>query len=178
VHPIGVELVLYATQRTESVLCIVYLSAVLLLARAAVRGLSTRRDVASMLGLALLGAGSKEVFATAPLLALFYDRAFFAGTFAGALRARKALYLALAFTFVPIALLHQTHPRPYSVRFFELDYLVAQAQIIPEYLGAALWPVHSVFDYGPLLPQDARAALPWIVLTSVLVLVATGLAFV
>jgi Flp pilus assembly protein TadD len=177
VHPVGVELVLYATQRTESLLAIFYLGALLLVAHAAVSGRCSRGVLALAVLCTVLGAGSKEVFATAPLCALFYDRAFFAGGFLPALRARKALYAALSVGYLPIVLLQRTDPRPGSVRFFELDYLVAQARIVPGYLGHALWPAHPQLDYGMLVPQDAHGAWPWIALCLLGVMVATWAAF-
>jgi hypothetical protein len=177
VHPIGVELVLYATQRTESLVALFYLAALLILATSARRGITTVTQIALMLACSLLGAGSKEVFATAPLLALFFDRAFFAGSFAGALRARAGLYLALAVSWVPTLILQHGHPRPFSVGFVELDYLLAQAKIIPGYFMTVFWPAHPVLDYGPLLPQSDPDKWLWLALGGLVVLAGARLAF-
>ncbi len=168
VHPLCVEEVLYTSQRTESLAALAYLGVLLLLARAAANARAARY-VLPLAALGLLGAGSKEVFATAPVIALLFDRAFFAGSLRGALRARLPLHATLLACLIPIAWLQRGDPRPGSVRFAEADYLIAQAQIIPHYFAVALWPAHPVLDYGPLLPQSAAAAWPYLLGTGLLV---------
>ncbi|HEX2678857.1 MAG TPA: tetratricopeptide repeat protein, partial [Polyangiales bacterium] len=176
VHPVAVEIVLYATQRTEGLVAIFYLAALLVLARAAARGHTHPSHVAAMLACALCGALSKEVFVTAPLLALFYDRAFFAGSFVQALRARAKLYAALVVSWPALFALQRTAPRPVSVRAFELEYLLAQGEIVLGYLRLAFVPLHPVFDYGPLLPQKLGVIWPYLAITGGLLAVGTWLA--
>jgi tetratricopeptide (TPR) repeat protein len=175
VHPMTVELVLYATQRTESLVAIAYLGALYVLLRASER--NTTGLTVSMAVLALAGVASKEVFVTAPVVVLFFDRAFLSGSFAAAWRERRALHLVLAGSWLPLIWLQKGDTRPGSVRLGELDYLLAQAKIIPEYIATALVPAHPVFDYGPLLPASVVHAWPWVCALAVVVLLSSVLAF-
>ncbi len=177
VHPLCVELVLYATQRTESLAALFYLTTFYVLTRAAIIGRVRGLHVVLALVAAWLGALSKEVFATAPLLALFYDRAFFGGSFARSLRARWPIFLALASSWIPLLFLQRTHPRPGSVRFLELDYLLAQSRILFDYLRVAAWPARPALDYGPLLPEATANLVPFVMAALLLVSVASVLAF-
>jgi Tfp pilus assembly protein PilF len=174
VHPVASEVVLYATQRSEVLVSVWYLAAlyVTLGEMSAPAGPKPHGWLPVAL-LAILGGASKEVFATAPLIALLCDRAFFAGSFAGALRARARLYLALASSWLVLLASQWSDPRPDSVRFGDLDYLLAQTKVIPGYLVTAVWPAHPALDYGPLWPQSALALAPFIALT-VALLVAAG----
>jgi tetratricopeptide (TPR) repeat protein len=162
VHPLAVEIVLYATQRTEVLVAFWYLAVLFLLVRESELG---KPSWPWVFVVSLCGVASKEVFVTAPVVALCCDRAFLAGSFRAALRARARFYAALVLPLFALIPLQRPDPRPGSVRFAELDYLIAQARIVPEYFGAALWPERLAIDYGPLWPQDARALWPWIALT-------------
>src|ERR1700678_574825 len=53
----------------------------------------------------LLGMATKEVMATAPFVALLFDRAFIAGSFREAWRRRRALSFSYAACWVPLAFL-------------------------------------------------------------------------
>ncbi len=176
-HPLAVELVLYATQRTESLAALFYLAALLGVALAARAG-SCRRLWPAVLGVGLLGAGSKEVFVTAPVVALFFDRAFFAGSFARALRERWPVHASLAASWLATLWLAHGDPRPGSVRFAEWGYLIAQAKIVPGYFVAALWPAHPALDYGPLLPQSLATSWPYLLGSGLAATLAVVVAFV
>lgn len=174
-HPMAVEIVLYTTQRTESLVSLCYLGALLLLLRAHAAGAT--RAWPAMAAVGVLGVASKEVFVTAPVMALFLDRAFLAGSFAGALRARGRLHAALAASWLPLVLLQKDDTRPESVRFAELEYVLAQAKILPEYLAGALAPSRPVFDYGPLIAGSSAGAWPWLVGVGLVVCALSVLAF-
>lgn len=176
VHPLASEVILYASQRTELLVAACYLGAMLVLIRAAASG--ERPSVLAAAALGVLGACSKEVFVTAPLLALFLDRAFYAGTFRRALRVRARFYAALSIC-LPVALALQIGaPRSQSVRFGEPAYLMAQAKVILGYFGAAFWPTSLAIDHGPLpLAIDALALAPWVIAMGLLALAAGVLAF-
>jgi len=169
VHPLATEIVLYTSQRSEGLVALFYLATCHALVRdAADPGSQARRWPWVML-LGLLGAGSKEVFASALLVTLGLDRAFFAGSFKAALHARRRFYLALSVSWLPLILLQLNNPRPDSVRLFELDYLLAQTTIVPHYIALAFWPHDLAFDYGPLWPNSMAPRLPWIVASAVVV---------
>ena len=174
-HPIAVELVLYTTQRTEALVAVFYLAAMWLVLRAHDVGTTRAWPVLAVIG--VCGAASKEVFVTAPVMALFLDRAFLAGSFAGALQARAKLHAALAASWLPLVLLQKGDTRPESVRFAELDYLLAQAKILPEYLLSALGLQPPVFDYGPLTVASAANAWPWLIGVASIVAALCVLAF-
>ena len=111
----------------------------------------------------VLGVLSKEVFVTAPLAALCFDRAFLSGSFAGALRVRRGFYLAFCPALLLLGVLQLSNPRPDSVRWFELDYLLAQSEIVPRYFATALWPARLTLDYGPLWAGANAPGWPWLV---------------
>ena len=158
-HPLASEVVLYATQRSESLVALCYLGALWLLTREARSG---ARSWPWLLVLGVLGAASKEVFVTAPLVLLACDRAFYAGSLREALRRRPAFHAAAAASLVPVLLLQHGAPRSESVRLFELEYLSAQARIVPGYVWHALWPAQPVLDYGPLWPGQHAQAWAWL----------------
>lgn len=173
VHPMVIELVLYTSQRTETLVALCYLSATLLLLAAAANARSSWLQAFFLVLLSVLGICAKEVFVTAPFVLLLCDRAFYAGTVRAALQRRGVLYASLC-ACLPVAwLLQRTGPRSDSVHFYSLDYVLAQARIVPEYFAHALWPGAPQLDYGQLWPQDFAAAWPWLVFSACAVLVAS-----
>ena len=110
-----------------------------------------------------VGMGVKPVMATAPLLALLFDRAFLAGSWRDAMRHRWRLYLALASTWILLAACVASGARasPETVGFSmprvrALDYLLTQPGVILHYVKLAVWPHPLVFDYGwPVTPSTA-----------------------
>ena len=103
VHPLQTESVTYVIQRAEALMGLFYLLTLYGLVRAADREAAGKPGtpwlVASVL-CCLLGAATKEVTATAPVLALLYDRTFVGGSFREAWRRRRAYYLALGSSWV------------------------------------------------------------------------------
>lgn len=104
-HPLQTESVAYVVQRAESLMGFFYL----LTLYAFVRWMEPGRGSGAWAGISvaacLLGMGTKEVMATAPLMVFLYDRTFVAGSFREAWRARKALYLSYAACWLPLAYL-------------------------------------------------------------------------
>lgn len=99
-HPLQTESVTYVVQRVESMAGLFYLVCLYCFLRStqAARPLGWR--IATVLS-CLVGMGTKEVMATAPFALFFFDRTFLAGSFSGAWRQRRGLYLCLAATWVP-----------------------------------------------------------------------------
>ena len=128
-----------------------------------------------------LGMGTKEVMATAPLLVLLYDRTFVAGSFAGAWRARRNYYLALAATWLLLGALvlstggNRGGTVGLGVGLPIWAYPLTQFKAVAQYLALALWPHPLVFEYGTFWVQRAGDVLPHAVLVLPL-LVATALA--
>ena len=105
----------------------------------------------------LLGAASKEIVVSAPLMSLLYDRAFLAGSLRKALRRRGRLYLALFLTWVPLGLfMAMTDGRGgtagLGTSVSAVNYLLAQPAWILHYLRLSVFPRPLVFDYGPVIP--------------------------
>ncbi len=149
-HPVDTEAVSYITQRYESLASLFMLLTLYALVRS--EGSSHRRMWEGLTVLACLGAlGSKEIAVSLPLLTLLYDRTFLAGSFRGAWRARRPLYLALLVDWVLFAYV-QTHaiPRPFAgfgLRTPWWHYALNQPDVILHYLRLAIWPHPLVFDY-------------------------------
>ncbi len=145
-HPLQTDAVVYVTQRTELLVAFFYL----LTLQASLRGFEagSRRARRGWFGVAALacalGALSKEVIATAPLLVLLADRAFVSSAFRTALRRHAGLYAGLAACWVIVLALLVTGPRAAAVSLGQdvssLDYLRTQAGVVAEYVRLAVWP--------------------------------------
>jgi tetratricopeptide (TPR) repeat protein len=178
VHPMTLELVLYVSQRTETLAGALYLAATLLLTAAGQCG--GRSWVVALLFalIGVLGVCAKEVFVTAPVVLLCCDRAFYAGSLRAALHKRGLYYAALALCWIPAGLLQLHGPRSDSVHLWSLDYVLTQARIVPGYFEHALWPLQlPTLDYGQLWPQRIAQGWPWLVLSSAGVITFTALAW-
>ena len=164
-HPLQTESVTYVVQRAESLMGLLYLCTLY----AVVRGAQSPRPwrwYAAGIAACALGMGVKEVMVTAPLVVLLYDRAFLAGSFAGAWRARRAFYCALAATWLPLAwLVALTGNRDGSAGFGVglpwWQYAANQFEAVTRYLWLAVWPRPLVFDYGAITAPGIGHVLPY-----------------
>ena len=93
VHPLNSQCVNYTIQRSESLVSFFYLLVLYSIARAGQGGHAHWSGVA--VAASILGMASKEVMATAPLLALAYDRVFIADSLRQVWQQRRGLYLGL-----------------------------------------------------------------------------------
>jgi len=171
-HPLQTESVTYIVQRAESLMGLFYLLTLYCLAR----GLGQARSgvwLGFSIAACVLGVFCKEVIATAPLMALLYDRTFVAGTFAAALRQRRKFYAALAATWLPLGwLAWQAGNRAGSAGFGSgaspWNYALTQAGALADYLRLSVWPQSLSLDYGMDLAKDASDVAPQIALVLVL----------
>ncbi|HEX3729037.1 MAG TPA: tetratricopeptide repeat protein, partial [Opitutaceae bacterium] len=162
-HPLQTEAVTYVSQRAESLMGLLYLLTLYAWARGA------REEKAGWLAIAVtacaLGMLTKEVMASAPVLALLYDRAFVAGSFAAAWRRRRGPYLALAGTWLLLAVsvvLGGPNRGGTSGLAFQHSwstYWLTQPGAIVHYLRLAVFPHPLVLYYEPVW-ATARQALP------------------
>lgn len=163
-HPLNTEAVTYVTQRTELMVALFLLLMLYCVARsctAAMPRAATAWGGGAVLACAL-GMVSKEIMVAAPLLALFYDRAFFAGSFANAFRERGALHGAIGATWLILVPLYVLgNPRSQSALLGGFNglsvgqYLMMQLEVVPLYLKLAFWPHPLVVDYGDWrIPQS------------------------
>lgn len=208
-HPLQTESVTCIAQRTESLCGLLYLLTLYAFARATsassatlqpasgphIQSAPTRAQASpyrkpaapTWLALALvscaLGMATKEVMVTAPVLVFLYDRTFVARSFAGAWRARRAFYVALAATWlVLLALLGLNSGARGASAGFALGvspwtYLLTQCEALVLYLRLSLWPHPLVLDYGTAVTRSL-AAVWWQAPAVLSVLAATSWALV
>jgi tetratricopeptide (TPR) repeat protein len=172
VHPLQTESVTYVAQRAESLAALFYL----LTLYCAIRGAEAARApgwYAAAVSACFMGVASKEVTATAPLVVFLYDRTFFAGSFGQAWLRRRGLYLGLAATWVPLALLLiGTHGRGNSVGFSSAitawQYALTQCTAIARYVRLSCWPSGLCLDYGVSVARTPGEIVPGALLLVVL----------
>jgi Flp pilus assembly protein TadD len=180
VHPLQTDAVDYLVQRTELLMAFCYLLTLYASLRAWDAPPGRRATGWYLLGATacLLGMGSKEVMATAPIMIVLYDRVFrldhWSALLAPPQRRRRWFYAALAASWIVLALLVASGPRNRSVGFTgEIpwwDYLHSQGWAIARYLRLALVPNALSLDYGPR-PIAHWLGIPGLLLVALL---ATG----
>jgi tetratricopeptide (TPR) repeat protein len=158
VHPLQTESVTYLSQRAESLMGLFYLLTLYGFIRfseapAGIRSASW--GIVAVLA-CLLGMGTKEVMATAPVMVLLYDRAFIAGSFVEAWRRRRRFYFVLGLTWLPLAwLVAQGGGRGGTAGFGSSvawwAYGYTQLRAVASYLRLSLFPYPLTFDYGLIL---------------------------
>lgn len=153
VHPLNTQAVTYAVQRIESQMALCYL----LCLYALVRGSQSQRawswyclSVAAF----ALGVGSKEVMATALVVAPLVDRVYLASSWRDVLRRRGIVYAGMVLCAVAwgaFTLWTQSqHHKPVSYGEYlasPWEYLRTQPEVLLHYLRLAFWPDELCFDY-------------------------------
>lgn len=163
-HPLQTESVTYVIQRAESLVGLFYLLTMYLFVRSVEQPDKTKWKVLAVVS-CLFGMASKEVMVTAPVVILLFDRTFLAGSFVAAWKVRRRLYLALAATWVLLALcIISTGKRGATVGFNEevnaWRYTMTQGYAIIHYLRLVFWPDPLVLDYGGPL-ADRLSDVVW-----------------
>lgn len=177
VHPLTTQAVTYIVQRLESLMALAFLATLYCFIRAHGSRFGWLWLAASVAACAL-GMGCKEVMATAPLVVLWYDRAFIASSWREIVRARWAYYLALAATWGVLAwsmlhytadytggaLLHVEGLTPWT-------YLLTQSTVILHYLRLVFWPDAQCAYYAwPIANSVSEVAVPLAVMVSLFLL--------
>jgi hypothetical protein len=124
----------------------------------------SRRWAAAAIAACAAGMASKEVMVVAPLVALLYDRTFFAGNFRAVWQARGRVHTALFATWIWLGwLMFSSHLAARGVGFGQGmnpgENVLVQAQAVFRYLRLAWWPDGLVFDYGWSFGGDRPQAL-------------------
>jgi tetratricopeptide (TPR) repeat protein len=152
VHPLQTESVTYIVQRQTALMGLFYLLTIYGLLRGATSPKRGMAWYAVAVAACALGMRSKQSMATAPLMALLFDRTFLAGTFRLALRKRWILYLLLAATW---GLLYSSSERIQTVglgiaerQMGMLDYARTQFGVIRHYIRLCFWPTGLTLDYN------------------------------
>ncbi len=172
-HPLQTQAVTYVIQRAESLTGLFYLLTLYGFIRGATSPTPARWLGASIVG-AYLGMATKEVMVTAPVVVLFYDRAFAAGSFRAAWRARRIYYGGLASAWVLLGWLvagtggNRGGAAGFDVGVGWWDYALTQFVAIAHYLRLSLWPQPLVFEYGTFWVDHAVNVLPAVGLVSAL----------
>jgi hypothetical protein len=128
----------------------------------------------------LFGMASKEITISAPLFVFLYDRTLVSGSCGEAWRRHRGAYLALACTWLVLALLvvHSGN-RDASIGVSESitpwSYALTQCRAIVHYLRLAVWPSPLIFDYGTATVNSVADIFPQALLLAALV-GATGFA--
>lgn len=161
-HPLHTAAVTYVVQRAESLAGLFYLLTLYCFVRTTER--AGRWWAVACVVACLLGMATKETMATVPLVGLLYDRAFVAGSFRAAWKARWRLYAALAATWLLLAVLMLVNPgRGGSAGLGSIvgpwTYFLTQCWAVPHYLLLAVWPGSLVFDHG--MPEAAGLGAVW-----------------
>jgi tetratricopeptide (TPR) repeat protein len=189
-HPLQTESVTYVVQRAESLMGLFYLLTLYCFIRyaeirsaragASETGEGSGRSWAALsIACCLLGAASKEVIVTAPLIVWLYDRTFVSGTFRKAWREHRGLYLGLVSSWLLLGwLVIGTNARNHSVGFGSAvawpAYALTQFGAVAHYLRLSFWPHPLVFDYGSAVAGGPGAVAPQMAV--VLLLLAATLA--
>ena len=150
VHPLQTQAVTYIIQRTESLAGLFVLLTVYAVARGADSSRGWPWFVLAVFA-CLLGMGSKQTAVVSPLLVLFFDRTFVAGSFAAALRRRWPLYSGLAsiwlFIFYSLLRAPTTMGAGFgATRITAWEYARTQPQVILHYLRLVFWPYPQCLD--------------------------------
>jgi len=153
VHPLQVQSVTYLVQRYESLMGLCYL----LVLYCVLRGVQSTRPWPWYLGAivaAWLGAWTKEIMMTCPIVALMFD-ATCLSSWRVALRRRGWLYLLLASPVVWIVwILRATFTEADQTVGFGLEqitpwqYLRTQPGVLLNYLRLTFWPDELILDRG------------------------------
>jgi tetratricopeptide (TPR) repeat protein len=165
-HPVQTEAVTYIVQRVESLMGLFFLATFYCFVRSLGSPHASRWRVLAVVA-CLLGMGTKEVTATAPLLLFLFDRTFVAGSFRRAWAERRGFHLALAATWIPLALLVATTgwnrggTVGFTVGVSPWTYWLSQFEAVAHYLRLSLWPHPLVFDYATTWTPDLPTIAPY-----------------
>ena len=176
VHPLQTESVTYVVQRAEALVGLFYLLTVY----CAIRGMqamgrAAARCLVAAVAACGLGMATKENMATAPLVVLLLDWAFFSKSVRAAMHLRWRLYAGLAGTWLILGALMAHGPRSQSAGFHIAgmgvwDYAASEPLVILHYLRLALWPHPLCLDYAwPVVRAWPAIVIPALVLSAAVV---------
>jgi tetratricopeptide (TPR) repeat protein len=173
--PLQTEAVIYATQRSELMMCFFYLATLYCSLRYWTENMR-RTHRAAWLTLAvfacLAGMASKEVMVSAPVVVLLFERTFVVGSLAKALRRSWPLYAGLALTWILLVALNWNNPRGATAGFgLGLPAHVwwfTQAKVLLMYLKLIVWPWPLLIHYQ--LPYLFTFADAWMYVFPVVLL--------
>src|SRR5208283_1829162 len=166
-HPLQTESVTYVVQRTEILGGWFYLLTLYSVVRSAsATGWRVSAWSVAAVVSCLLGMASKEMVATAPLLALALDRVFFAPSWKRLWQLRRGLYAALACTWILQAMLVMDSSGRKGTVGVGLgmhwwEYALTQPYYLCRYLALSVWPSGLTLDYGTYLSRSVGEVAPY-----------------
>jgi tetratricopeptide (TPR) repeat protein len=153
VHPLQTQSVTYIVQRMESLAGLCYVATILLIVRGADAERRRWAWYAGAIVVCALGMGVKETMATAPIVAIAFDRIFLARSWRVLVRRRGWVYLGLCLTWSVMVGAHLASGDPSESAGFgyreitPLRYLLSQPAVLLHYLRLAVWPHPLQVDY-------------------------------
>ena len=172
-HPLQTEAVTYLVQRAESLMGLFYLLTLYAFIRSVQAPSPGQWPVLSVVA-CLLGVGTKEVMVSAPVIVLLYDRTFVEGTFRAAWQRRRAYYVALGCTWIPLAALvlsaggNRGGSMGFGIGVSWTDHALTQFEALTHYLSLSFWPQSLIFDYGSFHPARLVKIAPYTLLVTAL----------
>lgn len=153
-HPLNTQAVTYIVQRLESLMGLAYLMTLYCFIRSQQSPVGWRWAVLSILACAF-GMGCKEVMVTAPLIVLWYDRAYIAKSWQEIFSKRSLYYFGLTCTWGILAWSMLHHSEDYNngslmnvPGLTSWTYLLSQSSVLVHYLGLSFWPSGQCVYYA------------------------------
>jgi protein O-mannosyl-transferase len=168
-HPLTVDAVAYATQRSTLLFSMALLAALWCTARARCSARPVRWHGVAVAALAL-GMAAKEDLVVGPLLVYWYDRVFWR---TGERRLVRPFHAALAAAWVVLAVCVTLGPHNPTVGYATgqpvsaFEWLLTQAPVVVHYLRLVVWPspLRGAYDWdierslGPVLAEGVIVVL-------------------
>ena len=171
-HPLQTEAIEYVTQRTELMVSLFYLATLYCSLRYFTASEPQRTRWCWLAAAAsCLGMACKESMVTVPVVVLFFEWTFIAGSFREKLRKSWPLYAGLAASWWVMLALNYDTPRSESAGFGLgiplLPYWCAQTKVLLMYLKLSVWPWPLVISYD-VPPETFSAAWPFVLAAALL----------
>ncbi len=181
VHPLISEVVLYLSERTESMMAICYMLTLYSSVRAMGSAHSARWLWTGVIA-CVAGVLCKEVMVTAPFTVVVYDRVFLFASIRDAFHARWRFYAGLALTWLTLAGSMLSHGSISSGGFQSAQtttwtYVMNQTVIVTRYLQLVIWPRPLVLYYGWTRALTIGDVWPYALLIAILVIVSAVVFF-
>jgi len=169
VHPLQTESVTYTIQRGESLMGLFFLLTLYCVIRSSGSSRRVWWETGAVVSCAL-AMGCKPVAASAPVVALLYERAFLAGSWREISPRRWKMHAGLAATWLLLALLLANGPQEWKgsagfdyAKITPVQYALTQPGVILRYLRLAFWPRPLCLDYAWPAARTAAGAWPGLI---------------
>lgn len=162
VHPLQTESVTYIAQRAESFAGLWYLLTIYGFLRAQGDAARQRRWLGISVATCILGALSKEMIATAPIMIVLMDRTFVSVSLRNAFARKRWYYGALFSSWIVLAMVAWgARGESVGTLITPWQYLLTQSGIIIRYLHLAIRPSPLCFDYDWPIAKSIADVWPY-----------------